>query len=166
MSNLTEIEPRLYRKAMGQFPTGVTVVTTRVGDTIHGMAANSFVSVSLDPPLVLVSIAKKAKMHEYLLRSRAFGISILHEGQQDVCMHFAGRPKENLTIEFTEVEGTPVLKEAVARITAEVVDAHEAGDHTLFIGHVRHLDYNEQLKPLIFCRGSYGEFVELEETSS
>ena len=159
-----QIDPQLYRKVMGQFATGVTIVTTRVGDRIHGMAANSFVSVSLDPPLVLVSIAKKAKMHEYLKASGTYGISILHEGQQELCQHFAGRPIEGLTVAFEDIDGIPVIKDALAHITAEIVDAHEAGDHTLFIGRVRYIDYKEGLHPLLFCQGRYGQVSKSSET--
>jgi len=96
-------------------------------------------------------------MHEYLKASGTYGISILHEGQQELCQHFAGRPIEGLTIAFEDIDGIPVIKDALAHITAEIVDAHEAGDHTLFIGRVRYIAYKEGLHPLLFCQGRYGQ---------
>ncbi len=152
------MDKQLFRRVMGQFATGVTVVTTRVGDRIHGMTANAFLSVSLEPPLVLVSIDRRTKMHGYLRESGRYGISMLHGGQEALCRHFAGRPVEGLEVEFEEIEGVPVLKDALARIVVKVVDAHEAGDHTLFIGRVLYLDYHEDKEPLIFCQGALRVF--------
>src|SRR5918995_4769551 len=86
------IEPRRFRSALGRFCTGVTVVTTERDGEVHAMTANAFTSVSLDPPLVLVSIDHRAKMHRLLPATRRFGVSVLGSDQERVAWHFAGRP--------------------------------------------------------------------------
>ncbi len=96
------IEPIEYRNVMGRFASGITIVSTSEGDQIHGMTANGFVSVSLHPPLVLVSIDHKAKMHQLLPKTRKYGISILKNDQEAVSRHFAGHPMEEAPSFFLE----------------------------------------------------------------
>ena len=134
--------------------SGVTVVTTVVADEVHGMTANAFVSVSLTPPLVLVSVDNRARMFELLGESGRYGVSILSKKQEVFSNHFAGWAQE-VEPEFTWQLGTPLLKGAVAHIVADVKDVHPAGDHTLFVGEVRHLEaFNEA--PLLYFTGKYG----------
>lgn len=89
------IDKREFRNTLGRFATGVTIVTAVEEGNVHGMTANAFMSVSLEPPLVLVSIDHKAKMHQILPKTRVYGISILREDQEAVSQHFAGRPMEH-----------------------------------------------------------------------
>src|SRR3984957_4584217 len=123
-------DQRRFRDALGTFATGVTIVSTRVDDLVHGMTANGFMSVSLDPALVVVSVASGARMHEILLRAGRYGVSVLSRNQEPVSQHFAGRPQAG-EIELVESEGVPLVEGALTQVVADVVDAHPAGDHTL-----------------------------------
>ena len=154
MSTDTHIDPREFRSTLGRFATGVTVITTEKDGQIHGMTANAFLSVSLDPPLVLVSVDNRATMHKLLPESKRYGVSILAANQEALSNHFARRPVEGLKIPFIEKHGVPVLDGAVAQIIARVVEIHPAGDHTLYIGHVEHLEWTDE-KPLLFFAGQY-----------
>ncbi len=155
-STTTPINPRDFRNTMGRFATGITVITTVVDGQTVGMTANAFLSVSLEPPLVLVSVGKKAKMHEHLAKSGRYGISFLASDQQAFSQQFAGRPQEGLQVPFVERNGMPLLDGALAHIVATVVDAHPAGDHTLYIGQVEYLEYDDR-NPLLFFSGKYRE---------
>lgn len=140
---------------MGRFVTGVTVVTTRLGERVHGMTANAFLSVSIDPPLILVSVSQRARMHGYLLEAGRYGVSILSEDQEAVSDHFAGRVREGLDLQFEERGDIPLIAGALAQVVARVVEAHPVGDHTLFIGEVEHLFHREG-RPLCYYAGRYG----------
>src|SRR5688572_8501483 len=91
----------MFRNALGRFATGVTVVTTAIDGGVHGMTANAFTSVSLDPPLVLVSVGEQARMHAYLLQNSRFGVSVLSEDQLAYAWNFAGRPQDGLQPAFS-----------------------------------------------------------------
>ena len=147
-------DQRRFRDALGTFATGVTIVSTRVDDLVHGMTANGFMSVSLDPALVVVSIASGARMHEILLRAGRYGVSVLSREQEAVSRHFAGRPNDDGEITLLESQGVPLVAGALTHVVAAVVDAHPAGDHTMFIGEV--LDFTHRSgEPLIFHSGAY-----------
>ncbi|MBX6762996.1 MAG: flavin reductase family protein [Rubrobacteraceae bacterium] len=150
----TRIDPREFRRALGRFASGITVITTVHEGHVHGMTANAFVSVSLDPPLVLISVDNRTYMNQLLPKSGRYGISILSDEQEDISQHFAGRPKEGLEIPFVERHGIPLLEGALAHLVCEVVDIHPAGDHTLYIGRVEYLDYSNGA-PLLFYTGAY-----------
>ncbi|RLK54982.1 flavin reductase family protein [Actinokineospora cianjurensis] len=143
-----------FRRAMGRFTTGITVITTEWEGEVHGMTANGFLSVSLDPPLVLVSLDRKTRMRPLLAQSGRYGVSILADHQEVHSRHFAGRPVAALEPEFETVAGVPLLVGSLARIACRVVDVHEAGDHILHIGEVEHLDYQDG-DPLVFYTGGY-----------
>jgi flavin reductase (DIM6/NTAB) family NADH-FMN oxidoreductase RutF len=149
-------DEKRFREALGHFATGVTVVTTEHDGVVHGMTANGFMSVSLDPVLVLVSIARTARMHDLLEGSGSYGVSVLAQAQQGLSNHFAGRPAEGIEIPFHSVAGVPLLGGALVELAARIVDAHGAGDHTLFIGEVMQFDSQEG-EPLIFHSGGYRE---------
>ena len=152
------IDPRTFRATMGRFATGVTVVTTGTEGSVYGMTANAFVSVSLTPPLVLVSVDNRAKIAQQLTTGTRYGINILSEKQEDLSRHFGGRPKEGIHIPFVWHDGTPMLDGCVAQIVARVVDMHPAGDHTLYIGHVEFLRWWEK-RPLLFYAGQYDQLT-------
>jgi flavin reductase (DIM6/NTAB) family NADH-FMN oxidoreductase RutF len=149
------LDPRAFRDTMGRFTTGVTVVTTYTDGCVHGMTANGFMSVSLDPPLVVVSIARRAKMHDALTAAGAYGVSVLCDDQEHLSGHFAGKPAAGLVPDFQWSEGIPVLKGSLAQIVCRVTDAHPAGDHTLYVGHVLHFVVRESASPLVFQQGKY-----------
>jgi flavin reductase (DIM6/NTAB) family NADH-FMN oxidoreductase RutF len=150
-------EQRRFRDALGTFATGVTIVSTRDGDLVHGMTANGFMSVSLDPALIVVSIATGARMHGVLSRSGRYGVSVLAREQEVVSQHFAGRPSSD-EIALIEALDTPLVDGALTHVVADVVDAHPAGDHTLFIGEVRHFAHRAG-EPLIFHSGTYRRLI-------
>lgn len=147
-------DPREFRNTMGRFATGVTVITTEVDGQPHGMTANGFMSVSLEPPLVLVSIGNKARLNSLLPQSRRYGVSILSEKHEIYSRHFAGRPVEGLHIPFIRKNDLPVLADSIACIVANVVEMIPAGDHTLYLGQVEYLEYQDE-RPLLFYAGKY-----------
>ena len=147
-------DPGQFRSALGRFASGVTVVTARYEDQTHGMTANAFVSVSLDPPLVLVSLDNRSYMHRILPKLGHYGVSVLAEDQERLSDHFAGRTSEGSHIRFLTRNGIPLLEGALAYFVVRVMDAHPAGDHTLYIGHVEHFESRDE-RPLLFYAGRY-----------
>jgi flavin reductase len=153
-----EIYPRLFRRVMGSFTTGVTVVTARDGAGYRGMTANAFMSGSLEPPLCVVSVAHRARMHTLLLASDAFGVNILAEDQEDYSVHFAGRAVPGFTPDVDMSGRVPLLRGPCARISATIAARHPCGDHTLFIGRIVDLDATDR-KPLVYHSGCYAALV-------
>jgi flavin reductase (DIM6/NTAB) family NADH-FMN oxidoreductase RutF len=134
----TDLDQAAFRNAMGLLVTGVAVITARDPGTgePRGMTANALMSVSLTPPLVVVSVRRGARLHEALRRAGAYGITVLGEGQEAEARRFAGLrvPAGSPDPEFTERTGVPVLGNGLAWIVARVTAAYPAGDHTLFVG--------------------------------
>lgn len=154
------IDPREFRNTLGRFASGITIVTTVDEGEAHGMTANAFVSVSLDPPLVLVSIDHRTKMHQVLPKTKKYGVSILKHNQESVSTHFAGRPLE-VAPEFVWQNEIPLIKDAVAHLVCDVVEEHVAGDHTLYIGKVEWISYEDD-EPLLYYGGKYRFLNKLE----
>ena len=154
------MDDRLFRDAMGKFATGVTVLTTENEGVPHGMTANGFMSVSLDPKLVVISIGHKAKFLEKVQASGKFAVNILADDQEHYSRHFAGRPGEEPVV-FNQLEGLPVLDGVVAQIACQVVSTHVEGDHTLFIGQVLDLQLTDK-EPLLFFSGQYRQLAQYE----
>ncbi|MFC3884002.1 flavin reductase family protein [Bacillus songklensis] len=148
------MDDRLFRNAMGKFATGVTVITTEVDDEVYGMTANAFMSVSLDPKLVLISVGKKAKMHDRIKQSKTYAVSLLSDHQQKMSMVFAGQLKEDYEVIFERFNNMPVIEDALANITCDVCKEVDAGDHTLFIGAVTDIQIQDG-EPLLFFDGKY-----------
>lgn len=149
-----EEKARAMRQVMGRFATGVTVVTTIDRDTIHGMTANGFLSVSLRPPLVLVSLGR-CRMNEMLPKTGRYGISVLAHDQDHFAAHFAAQRPSPVEPEFEWHEGLPLLSGALAHVACRIVAAHRAGDHVLWIGEVEHLHHRDG-EPLLFYTGRFG----------
>jgi len=149
-----KIDTRQFRNALGRFASGVTVLTAQFEGQTHGMTANAFVSVSLDPPLILVSLDNRSNMHKILPVTRRFGVSVLAEDQEALSNHFAGRLIPGLHVRFVTRRDHPLLAGAVAYFVVEVADIHPAGDHTLYIGRVEHFESGEG-QPLLFYAGKY-----------
>ncbi|WP_228874404.1 flavin reductase family protein [Paraburkholderia saeva] len=152
---------REFRNAMGQFATGVVVISTEIGGEPHAMTANAFMSGSLEPPLVLVSVACTARMHEKIRNAGMFGISVLAHGQDDISQHFAGKPSERYAPVFERVGGVPVIEGAAVRLAAQLRHAYPCGDHTLFVGEVHEMfTHTDAPQPLLFHAGRYGRLAE------
>ena len=151
----------LQRQIMGRFATGVTVVTTAAGDEVSGMTANAVMSLSLDPPLVVVSVDRQATMHGLLQRGQCFAINILRREQEDLSNRFAQRgPKDFSDLETKTAEsGAPILTAALAYVDCRLVEIAAAGDHDMFIGECLAGEAGDG-PPLIFFGGRYGELSE------
>jgi flavin reductase (DIM6/NTAB) family NADH-FMN oxidoreductase RutF len=148
-----------FRRTLGMFATGVTVLTTRQAESVHGMTANAFMSVSLQPPLVLVSIDRRARMSHLLHEGTRFGVNVLEARQAPLSDHFAGRAEENTPEPtFELVHDTPLVEGALAHLVARVVRSYWGGDHSLFLGQVEYARYGEG-EPLLFHGGRYERLV-------
>ena len=149
-----------FRRTLGMFATGVTVITTQDGEQVHGMTANAFMSVSLRPPLVVISVDRRAKMHALLHEGRRYGISVLADEQRALSDRFAGRTGEGSEeVEFDLVHETPLVRGALAHLVARVVRSNWGGDHSLFVGQVEYARYGEG-QPLLFQGGRYQHLLE------
>lgn len=152
------MDDRMFRNAMGMFATGVTVITTTTENEVHGMTANAFMSVSLTPKLVLISIGEKARMLNKIKQSNKFVVNLLSNQQKEISMQFAGQLKEQVDVDFIWSNDLPLIKDSLASIVCDVYSYQVAGDHTLFIGEVKELVLNDG-EPLTFFKGKYGGYV-------
>jgi flavin reductase (DIM6/NTAB) family NADH-FMN oxidoreductase RutF len=152
------MDDRAFRNAMGKFATGVTVITTEINGEVHGMTANAFMSVSLSPRLVVISIGEKAKMLHKISESGKFAVNILGEDQKEVSMQFAGQLKEQYDVEFEQLGDLPVVKNSLANVACKIHSQQDAGDHTLFIGEVTDIILRDGA-PLTFFEGKYGQIA-------
>jgi flavin reductase (DIM6/NTAB) family NADH-FMN oxidoreductase RutF len=145
-----------FRRTLGMFATGVTVLTARAGEQVHGMTANAFMSVSLRPPLVLVSVDRRARMCDLLHEGRRFGVNVLEAHQAGLSDRFAGRKHDDdePLPQFDIVHETPLIDGALAHLVARVARSYWGGDHSLFLGHVEYARYGEG-EPLLFHSGRY-----------
>lgn len=154
------VDTRSFRQVMSQFTTGVTVVATVHNNIPHGLTVASFCSLSLEPPLVLVCIDKKAVAHNMIAGSGIFAVSILHSEQAWVSRLFADPATEGHRFDeipyHTAESGAPILNDCLAWIDCRVQTAYEGGDHTIFIGEVLDLWANDEtLTPLVYFRSGY-----------
>lgn len=155
------LSPSEFRKAMGAFATGVTIITVDLEGEVHGMTANAFTSVSLDPMLVLVCVDHSTRTHAHLHAKKRFGINVLGEDQRAISEYYARAERSH---EHAEVEagarfdrtrhGTPMLYGALAYLECHLQSAEEAGDHTIFIAEVEDVVLRDGA-PLLFFRGKY-----------
>ena len=155
------LSPSEFRQAMGCFATGVTIITLDLEGEVHGMTANAFASVSLDPMLVLVCVEHQTKTHAHLHQKKRFGINVLCENQRAISEYYA-RPER--THEHAESEagarfdrtqhGTPMLHGSLAYLECRLRSAQDAGDHTIFIAEVEDVVVRKG-DPLLFFRGEY-----------
>jgi flavin reductase len=150
-----KIEPELFRRTMGAFATGVTLVTVEAGGPTHAMTANAFMSGSLEPPLCVISIAKRAHTHDMVRQAGRFGVNILGADQEDLALFFAGKKSLDVEARFRRVADTPLLQDCAARIAASVANECDCGDHTLFLGAILHMDVSDR-PPLIYHRSAFG----------
>ncbi len=151
----------VFRQALGRFATGVTVVTAEhAPGQVHGMTANSFTSVSLDPLLILICVDEQALMLPVLTKAQRFGVSVLKDNQRAISEFFA-QPEQDadaerslgIRFEWTAT-GIPVLANTLVQLSCSVVASHLTGDHTIFLGQVETADVFDG-EPLLFFRGSY-----------
>jgi flavin reductase (DIM6/NTAB) family NADH-FMN oxidoreductase RutF len=166
------LTPHQFRKALGHFATGVTVVTVeRAPGAVRGMTANSFTSVSLDPLLILICVAKGAAILPILEKNKRFGVSVLKEGHEAISEYFAkgaqtAEAEQRLSIHYRWTpSGIPVLDGTLLQLSCEVTASHVAGDHTIFVGEVLEAEIHEG-KPLLYFGGEYRHMARKPGASS
>ncbi|AWK89534.1 flavin reductase family protein [Azospirillum thermophilum] len=160
---MTSLDPKDFRRALGRFPTGVAVMTTRTPDgRCVGMTANSFSSVSLDPAMVLWSVARRAPSFDAFVGADAFAINILAAGQEHLSQQFA-RPSDD---KFAGVEwtpghgGAPVIAGCTAVFECSVSATYPGGDHEIILGRVQRYRWDDT-EPLVFAAGAYARIAPL-----
>lgn len=154
------VDQRAFREALGCFATGVTIVTTLdPAGRLLGITANSFSSVSLDPPLVLFSLARKAYSFEAFRQSRHFAVNVLAADQSELSDTFARALADKWAGVAFEVWDTdcPIIIGALAQFECRTVSTHDGGDHVVFIGAVERMAFDPDKQPLLFYRGRYRE---------
>ncbi len=152
-------EPRVLRDALGCFGTGVTVVTSvdATGEPL-GLTANSFTSVSLDPPLILFSLAKSSANLAAFQQAGRFAVNVLHIGQQPLANRFARRDVarfDDVDWAYRAEGGSPILAGSLASFDCTTYAVHDGGDHVIFIGEVKHAWFEPHRDPLLYFRGKY-----------
>lgn len=150
---------RSLRTALGSFTTGVAVVTAWTENGPIGMTANSFASVSLDPPLVLWSPAKSSRRHKPFVLAEHYAIHVLGEDQHDIGERFVRQATDFSELDWSQnMEGVPVIAGALARFECARWTVHDGGDHSIVIGRVLRAAHREG-DPLCFSRGNFGRFA-------
>ncbi len=162
------VGPDVFKRVMRRWASGVTIVTTRSGDAVHGLTVSGFTGVSLDPPLVMVSIGHDQHSYEWIRGSGCFAVNFLRADQAELSDLFAGRAPEVLdrfagVAYRSEASGAPILEECLAWFDCRVVVAHVVGDHTLFIGEILAADVVSDAAPLVYHNGDYRRLL-VDET--
>ena len=152
------VTPDLFRQVMGDFATGITVVTTRDGNgNPYGLTVNSFTSVSLDPVLVLVCLDNRLSGLDSFRNSKHFGVSMLSDRQEDISRMFAKKDSERPSSIYLEGKlGLPLIRNSLAIMECEVKNIYDGGDHHIFLGEVQHAEvFHTEHGPLLYFRGKY-----------
>lgn len=132
---LLAIDPEEFRKGLRAFSTGVAIITVRKGDSMHAMTASSFAAVSLEPQLVLFSIALTARSHALLRAADRFGVNLLQASQSELAHYFAGRRAgQRIEPDYTWIEGCPILSGTLGYFACRKWAEYPGGDHTIFVG--------------------------------
>ena len=146
---------------MGRFATGVSVVAARQGPFLSGMTANAIASISVDPPIMMASIAKHAETHQAIVGSHSFAISVLSAEQQALAECFALPVSADKLRRFCDAQwheaetGSPILDGALAYFDCRLLERYDGGDHTIFLGEIVSAGYEQEADPLLFFAGSY-----------
>ncbi len=155
--NFMTISKDEFRAALSRFPSGVTVVTTKDADgRLHGITVSAFASVSLEPPMILVCVDKRAGSHDAFVESGAFVVHILAEADAHHSNKFASPlPDKFDDIEYRNgIEEIPILENALVALECRLAHAHEGGDHTIFVGEVQNAEIKDG-NPLVYWQGDY-----------
>ena len=159
-------ERREMRAMMGRFATGVSVIAARHGPLLAGMTANAIASVSVDPPLMMASISRRAETHTAIVGSYAFAVSVLSREQRSLAECFAQpttatKLKAFCDADWHEAEtGSPILEGALAYFDCRLTARHDGGDHTIFIGEIVAAGYRTDAEPLLWYASGYRELAE------
>lgn len=151
-----------FRETVGQFATGVTVLSLATSEGVHGMTANSFTSVSLDPPLILVCVDKANTTHQLIRETNKFAVNILSAEQENIARWYAGQRQEFVQPNWQfDVAESPVLEGTLAWLDCALEHVYDGGDHTIYVARVNKLSTSNG-EPLVFFRG---RFTSLTATS-
>jgi len=156
------IDTREFRQTVGQFATGVTVIAAELEGTVHAFTANSFTSLSLEPPLVLFCVGKSTKTARLLHVGARFCVNVLHEEQRDISTCFAGawRCEAPPPFAFVTWHESPRLEGSIAALSCRAEAIHEGGDHWIVVGRVAAFQRREDgLAPLLFFSGAYASMA-------
>lgn len=156
------VDPAVFVEALASWPSGVTIVTSRDGDRIHGMTVSAFSSVSLEPPLILVCAEKSSITNSLIEQSRVFCVNVLAVGQDALSNKFASKKDEHRRFEGLDCQdgatGCPRIPGAAAQFDCRVVETVDAGDHCVYIGSLEHAVISDA-EPLVYHRGAYRALV-------
>jgi 3-hydroxy-9,10-secoandrosta-1,3,5(10)-triene-9,17-dione monooxygenase reductase component len=158
MEQAHAVDPIRYRQVIGSFPTGVAIVTADGPNGPAGMTTNAVSSLSLDPVLLLVCFDNDARTLPVVRASGRFAVNVLRAGDEDLARTFASKrvAREKFeAVTHTVAHGVPVLDDALAWLACDLDQLHPAGDHTIAIGRVTHVDADDEGEPLVFFRGGY-----------
>lgn len=155
------MDDRLFRDAMGKFATGITVITADYNNEIIGMTVNAFMSISLEPKLIAISIDESASMYDKLQETKKFGVSILTEDQKYLSMIFAKQIEPDQEIDYVRQSDIPVIRNSLVTLSTEVKNMVKAGDHMIFIAEVTDIAINKG-EPLIYAASKYQSLKSLE----
>jgi flavin reductase (DIM6/NTAB) family NADH-FMN oxidoreductase RutF len=155
-----------FKRSAAMFASGVTVITSRMQDRVHGITASAFSSVSLDPPRVLVCVSRNSKLHDMVLSSGCFGVSILADDQEQLGSYFAS-PGRDPVASFVEIDvphivqhtGTPILRGSAAFFDCTLAEAYDGGDHSILLGAVQASGADELKRPLLYFQRGYRRLV-------
>lgn len=148
------MDNRDFRDAMGKFTTGITIVTAEYDNEVIGMTVNAFMSVSLEPRLIAISIDEGASMYDKLQEVSKFGVNILSNKQQEVSMYFARQIETFPEIKYISQDEVPVIKDSLATLSCHIQEKIKAGDHMIFIAEVTAITQQEG-KPVLYMNGDY-----------
>lgn len=156
-----DLDPARLRAAFGVFPTGVVAVAAEVDDSLVGLAASSFSSVSLDPPLVSFSIARTSKTWPDLRRATHVGVTVLADHQGAVCRQLAGPPEhrfDGVPLRISD-DGAVTIDDGIASFDCTIYGEVEAGDHVVVLLRLHAVDHSESSSPLVFHRSAFGKLA-------
>lgn len=163
MSGFVRIDGARFREVLTHLPTGVTIITATADDRPTGMAANSFTSVSLDPPLILICPAKSSSTWPTMRDAGVFCVNVLGQQHEALTRRFAAKDVDRFAgVDYELQPEGPVLSEAIAWLGCRIRDEHDAGDHTIVVADVTQIDAAAGIDPLVFFRGRYGTFRGLD----
>jgi len=158
-------ERRRLRDLLAHFATGVTVVAARNGPLLAGMTANAIASISIDPPVLMASIARKAETHGAIVGSHAFAVSVLAADQRELAECFAQPTTAAKLTRFCDAPwheaetGSPILEGALAYFDCRLTEHHDGGDHVIFLGEIVAAGFREDAKPLLWYASRYRELA-------
>jgi flavin reductase (DIM6/NTAB) family NADH-FMN oxidoreductase RutF len=157
---LVAFDSLVQRRIMGRFAAGITVATTRVGNDLYAMTANAVCSLSLDPPLVLLCVDRRAQFLAALKEGRCYALNILAEDHEHLSRRFAQKgPKDFSDLKTkTAVTGSPILEEALGWLDCKIVDVLPGGDHEIFLGEILAGDCRDG-RPLLYFGGNYAKIA-------